>query len=112
MEYEKLIEGNYDDFINDLKVAFFDVTARNQAIMDQIEIALSHENDQDRINSLQTLWADYHDAVKGCVSGANMIAASVEQLEKCSSIFEMLLHKDSANVRCSINDGSHLVLPR
>ena len=80
MDY-KMLEGNSDEFVRELKITFFDVAARNQSIMDQIEVALSQEQDPDRINLLQTLWADYHDAVKGCITGAESISISIENLQ-------------------------------
>ena len=91
MDFNELIEDNSEKFVRDLKIAFFDIAARNQIVMDQIELALSHETNLDRIDSLQRLWADYHDSVKGCINGIYLACTSLKQLQECSKSYESLV---------------------
>ena len=90
MDFNELIDRNSDEFVRDLKITFFDVAAKNQMLMDQIEVALSQETNQERIDSLQRLWADYHDAVKGCINGTYLVSSSLRQLEECAHTYDNL----------------------
>ena len=90
MDFNELIDRNSEEFVRDLKITFFDVAAKKQMIMDRIELALSQETDQNRIESLQRLWADCHDAVKGCINGIYLVSTSLKQLEECDYVYDAL----------------------
>ncbi len=91
MDFDELIDRNSEEFSRNLKITFFDVAAKNQMMMDQIELALSQETDQERIDSLQRLWADCHDGVKGCINGTYLISTALRQLDECKRVYDSLL---------------------
>lgn len=91
MDFDELIDRNSEEFSRNLKITFFDVAAKNQMMMDQIELALSQETNQERIDSLQRLWADCHDGVKGCINGTYLISTALRQLDECKRVYDSLL---------------------
>ena len=94
MDY-KFKNKEIEKFVRNWKVAFFNIVACNQKIMDDLEEGLKQTTDKELIEKLQSLLIERYDAGKSFLASTDSIIESMKQLDVCDMNYQKMLEENN-----------------